>query len=78
MIQSDHSNLASVSENSNLTILKATKVLKGAGLDDTPSRFPIDGAKFLTKHYYSEEYVSTSKSIYHELQEIILAFWRNV
>ena len=78
MIQSDHSNLASVSENSNLTILKATKVLKGAGLDDIPRRFPIDGAKFLTKYYYSEEYVCTSKSIYHELQEIILAFCRNV
>ena len=54
MIQCDHSNLASVSENSNLTILKATKVLKGAGLDDIPRRFPIDGAKFLTTYYYSE------------------------
>ena len=56
MIQRDHSNLASVSQNSNLTILKATKVLKVAGLDNISRRFPIHGAKLLTKYYYNVLY----------------------
>ena len=43
MIQGSHFNLASVSENSILTISKA------AGLDGLPGRFLKDGAKFLAK-----------------------------
>ena len=46
MIQGD---LASVSESSILTILKATKVSKAASLDNFSSRFLKDGAKFLSK-----------------------------
>ena len=42
MIQGSHFNLASVSENSILTILKSTQVSKAAGLVK-------DGAKFLAK-----------------------------
>ena len=49
MIQGDHFNLASVSENSILTILKATKVSKAAGLDSLSGRFLKDEAKFLSK-----------------------------
>ena len=49
MIQGDHFNLASVSENSILTILKATKVSKAAGLDNLSGRFLKDEAKFLSK-----------------------------
>ena len=56
MIQRHNSNLASVSQNSNLTILKATKVLKVAGLDNISRRFPIHGAKLLTKYYYNVLY----------------------
>ena len=48
MIQVDHFNLASVSESSILTILKATKVSKAASLDNLPARFLKDGAKFLS------------------------------
>ena len=49
MIQGDHFNLASVSENSILTILKGTKVSKAAGLDNLSGRFLKDEAKFLSK-----------------------------
>ena len=49
MIQGDHFNLASVSENSILTILKATKVSKAPGLDNLSGRFLKDEAKFLSK-----------------------------
>ena len=48
MIQVDHFNLASVSESSILTILKATKVSKAASLDNLSARFLKDGAKFLS------------------------------
>ena len=56
MIQRDHSNLAPVSQNSNLTILEATKVLKVAGFDNISRRFPIHGAKLLPKYYYNVLY----------------------
>ena len=46
MIQGSHFNLASVSENSILTILKSTQV---AGLNDLSQRFLKDGTKFLAK-----------------------------
>ena len=49
MIQGSHFNLASVSENSILTILKSTQVSKAAGLDGLSGRFIKDGAKFLAK-----------------------------
>ena len=49
MIQGSHFNLASVSENSILTILKSTQVSKAAGLDGLSGRFLKDGAKFLAK-----------------------------
>ena len=49
MIQGSHFNLASVSENSILTILKSTQVAKAAGLDGLSGRFLHDGAKFLAK-----------------------------
>ena len=49
MIQGSHFNLASVSENSILTILKSTQVSKAAGLDGISGRFIKDGAKFLAK-----------------------------
>ena len=39
MIQSYHFNLASVSENSILFILKSTQVLKSAGLDSLSGHF---------------------------------------
>ena len=48
MIQGSHFNLASVSENSILTILKSTQVSKAAGLDSLSGRFLKDG-KFLAK-----------------------------
>ena len=41
--------LASVSENWNLTILKATQVSKAAGIYNLFQRFLKDGAKFLSK-----------------------------
>ena len=49
VIQGCHFNLTSVSENSILTILKATQVSKAAGLDNLSGRFLKDGAKFLAK-----------------------------
>ena len=49
MILSDHFHLASVSENSILTILKATQVSKVAGIDNLSGRFLQDGAKVLSK-----------------------------
>ena len=50
IIQSDSFNLATISENTILTILKSTKVSKAAGLDNLPCRFLKDGAKVLAKH----------------------------
>ena len=49
IIQSDSFNLATVSENTILTILKNTKVSKATGLDNLSGRFLRDGAKVLTK-----------------------------
>ena len=49
MILSDYFHLASVSENSILTILKATQVSKAAGIDNLSGRFLKDGAKVLSK-----------------------------
>ena len=49
MVQDYHFNMASVSENSILTILKPTQVSKAAGLDSLSGRFLKDGAKFLAK-----------------------------
>ena len=47
IIQSDSFNLATVSENTILTILKNTKVSKAAGLNSLYGRFLKDGAKVL-------------------------------
>ena len=47
IIQSDSFNLATVSENTILTILKNTKVSKAAGLNSLSGRFLKDGAKVL-------------------------------
>ena len=47
MTLGDYFHLASVSENSILTILKATQVSKAAGIDNTFGRFVKHGAKFL-------------------------------
>ena len=52
MILGSHFNLASVSENSILTILKATQVSKAAGLESLSGRFLKDGAKVLAKPIY--------------------------
>ena len=49
IIQSGSFNLATVSENTILTILKNTKVNKAAGLDNLSGRFLKDGAKVLAK-----------------------------
>ena len=49
IIQSDSFNLATVSKNTILTILKNTKVSKAAGLDNRSGRFLKDGAKVLAK-----------------------------
>ena len=49
MIRSDYFHLASVSENSILTILKATQVSKAAGTDTLSGRFLKDGVKVLSK-----------------------------
>ena len=49
MIQGSHFNLASVSENSILTILKSTQLSKAACLDSLSGRFLKGGAKFLAK-----------------------------
>ena len=49
IIQSDSFNLATVSENTILTILKNTKVSKVAALDNLSGRFLKDGAKVLAK-----------------------------
>ena len=49
MIQGCHFNLTSVSENSILTILKATQVSKVAGLDNLSGCFLKDGTKFLAR-----------------------------
>ena len=50
MILGDYWHLASVSENSILTILKAIQVLKVAGIDNLSGRFLKNGAKVLSKH----------------------------
>ena len=50
MIQGNRFNLVSVFESSILTILKATKVSKAAGLGSLSGRFLKDGAKFSSKH----------------------------
>ena len=42
-------NLATVSENTTLTVLKNTKVSRAAGLDNFSGRFLKDGAKVLAK-----------------------------
>ena len=49
MIQGYHFNLASVSESSILTNLKATKVSKAAVWHNLSGRFLNDGAEFLSK-----------------------------
>ena len=49
IIQSDSFNLATVSENTTLTILKNTNVSKPAGLDSLSGRFLKDGAEVLAK-----------------------------
>ena len=49
MFLSDYFHLASVSENSILTILKATQVSKAAGIDNLSGLFLKDGAKVLSK-----------------------------
>ena len=49
IIQSDSFNLATVSENTILTILKNTEVSKAAGLDNLSGLFLRDGAKVLAK-----------------------------
>ena len=49
MILSDYFELASVSENSILTILNATQVSKAAGIGNLSGRFLKDGAKVLSK-----------------------------
>ena len=49
IIQSDFFNLATVSENTILTILKNTKVSKAAGLDNLSGRFLKDSANILAK-----------------------------
>ena len=49
IIQSDSFNLATVSENTILTILKTTNVSKPAGLDSLSGRFLKDGAEVLAK-----------------------------
>ena len=49
MIQGAHFNLASVSKNSTLTILKSAQVSKSVDLDGLSRRFLKDGAKFLAK-----------------------------
>ena len=49
MIQDSHFNLAFVSKNSILTILKPTQVSKAAALDGFSGRFLKEGAKFLAK-----------------------------
>ena len=49
MILGDYCHLASFSENSILTILKATQVSKAAGIDNLSGRFLKDGAKVLSK-----------------------------
>ena len=49
MILGDYFHLASISENSILTILKATQVLKAAGINNLSGSFLKDGAKFLLK-----------------------------
>ena len=49
MIQGYHFNLASISENSILTILKSTQVSKAAGLDSLSGRFLKHGEQFVTK-----------------------------
>ena len=49
MFPSDYFHLTSVSENSILTILKATQVSKAAGIDNLSGRFLKDGAKVLSK-----------------------------
>ena len=49
IIQSYSFNLATVSENTILTILKNTKVSKVDGLDNLSGRFLKDGAKILAK-----------------------------
>ena len=49
MIPGNYFNLASVSENSILTILKAIQVLKAAGIDNLSVSFLKDRAKVLSK-----------------------------
>ena len=49
MIQSDNLNVASVSESSNLTILKATQVSKAAGPDNLSGSFLKDVGRFLSR-----------------------------
>ena len=49
VILSDYFHLASVSENSILTILKATQGSKAAGINNLSGRFPKGGAKVLSK-----------------------------
>ena len=49
MIKGDHFNLTSASENPVLTILKATKAPKAAGLYSLFGCFQKDGAKFIAK-----------------------------
>ena len=49
MVQGSHFNLASVSKNSTLTILKSAQVSKSVDLDGLSGRFLKDGAKFLAK-----------------------------
>ena len=49
MVLGDYLHLASVSENSILTTLKATQVSKAAGIDNQSGRFLKNEIKFLSK-----------------------------
>ena len=63
MIQGSQFNLASVSKNWILTILKSTQVSKAAGLDHLSGHFLRDGAKFLAKPINSEKFPDLCKVV---------------
>ena len=66
IIQSDSFNLATVSENTILSIFKNTKVSKAAGLDNLSGRFLKDSAKVLAKPITDICNVSVTSEKFHD------------
>ena len=70
MILGDYFHLASVSENSILTILKTTQVSEAAGISNLSGRFLKDGAKVLSKPISDLCNLSITSETFHDICKV--------